>query len=262
MTLLTVFAGPSAAAVSNPGPSTGPPLLQIVRDVCGVIGVVKPTTVFGGISANRTMEEMLDLANEMAQRISYDTRDWTRLRRQQVYTGDGVTTAFNLPADFKRMMLTANVWASSDTGAPMRFIADPDEWLQRRAANFFSGPGEWTMMGGQMLIEPAIPAGATVRFAYLERNCISLASGGFGDRFQSDADSFVLDARLLKLGMIWQWKAHKGSPYAEDMGTYGDALANDSGADQPAPILIGGVPMSGLDVRIAYPWALPTGYVT
>ena len=25
--------------------------------------------------------------------------------------------------------------------------------------------------------------------------------------------------------MIWQWKAQKGSPYAEDMGTYGDALA-------------------------------------
>ena len=121
-----------------------------------------------------------------------------RLRRQQVYTGDGVTTAFNLPADFKRMLLTANVWASSDTGAPMRFIGDPDEWLQRRAANFFSGPGEWTMMGGQMLIEPPIPVGATARFAYLERNCIALASGGFGDRFQSDADSFVLDARLLK----------------------------------------------------------------
>ena len=34
----------------------------------------------------------------------------------------------------------------------------------------------------------------------------------------------AIDERLLKLGMIWQWKANKGSPYAEDMGTYSDAL--------------------------------------
>jgi hypothetical protein len=37
-----------------------------------------PTVVFSNITANRTMQEMLALANEMAQRIAYDTRDWTR----------------------------------------------------------------------------------------------------------------------------------------------------------------------------------------
>ena len=47
----------------------------------------------------------------------------------------------------------------------------------------------------------------------------------------------MLDERLLKLGMIWQWKAKKGSPYQEDLGTYGDALSrlarrhDSSGAD-------------------------------
>ena len=49
----------------------------------------------------------------------------------------------------------------------------------------------------------------------------------------ADGDSFVLDERLLKLGMIWQWKANKGSPYAEDMATYGDALVVHGGARQP-----------------------------
>jgi hypothetical protein len=33
--------------------------------------------------------------------------------------------------------------------------------------------------------------------------------------------------------------ANKGSPYAEPMGTYSDALANAMGHDQPAPIIIG-----------------------
>jgi hypothetical protein len=33
----------------------------------------------------RTMQEMLALANEMAQRIAYDLRDWTRLKKVQVF---------------------------------------------------------------------------------------------------------------------------------------------------------------------------------
>jgi hypothetical protein len=39
--------------------------------------------------------------------------------------------------------------------------------------------------------------------------------------------------------MIWQWKAQKGSAYAEDMGTYGDALTYAMGHDSPAPIIVG-----------------------
>jgi DNA-binding IclR family transcriptional regulator len=53
-------------------------LLSVVKDVCAVVGVLVPTSVFSNITTNRTMQEMLALANEMAQRIAYDTRDWTR----------------------------------------------------------------------------------------------------------------------------------------------------------------------------------------
>jgi hypothetical protein len=65
-----------------------------------------------------------------------------------------------------------------------------------------------------------------------------LSGGGYGDQFTNDGDVFRIDERLLKLGMIWQWKANKGSPYAEDMGTYSDALVNIAGADTPAPIIV------------------------
>ena len=68
---------------------------------------------------------------------------------------------------------------------------------------------------------------------------------------------YRLDSRLLELGMIWQWKAHKGSPYAEDMGTWGDTLAMVSGADSPSPIIIGRQSISA-NARVAYPWPVPT----
>lgn len=287
-------------------------LLSVVKDVCAAVGVQVPTSVFTNIAGNRTMTEMLSNANEMAQRIAYDERDWTRMRKTATFTGDCVSMAFNLPPDYKRMLLTSNVWRSTQTLYPMRFIPDTDEWLNRRNRNYYDAAGEWTMLGGQMLIAPVMDAGlpswlnnttytvntiavdtadhslwrvnvahtsaiagtfaadrvanptfwlssphTTAYFPYLNKNCISLASGGTGDTFQSDGDSFPLDERVLKLGMIWQWKAQKGSPYSEDLGTYDTALSYLERNDSPAPIIVGRVTRS-FAARTAYPFPVPT----
>jgi hypothetical protein len=212
-----------------------------------------PTSVFTNINTNRTMFEMLANANEMAQRIAGDLRDWTMMRTSVTFTGDGVTTAFNLPANYRRMLKTSHVWRSSDTIQPMRFFPDTDEWMQRRAANDTNSGGEWTIYGGQIHIIPVMGVDQTARFTYLDRNPVALASGGFGERFMDDADSFRLDERALKLGMVFNWKQLKGSPYAEDMGTYSDCMANLMGPDSPAPILIDRQALSA-NVRVASGW--------
>jgi hypothetical protein len=243
-------------------------LLSVVKDVCATVGVAMPQAVIPATGNDRTMQEMLSLANEMAQRIASDQREWTQLKATCTFIGDGITTAWDLPADFGRMLLATNVWRSTSTQSPMRFIADTDEWLNRRAADGDDNAwGEWTLIGGQMHIWPplsalvpavpavpedigppyvppqaeipAIPAGYAY-FAYLQKNCIALGvpGGGFSDTFVNDTDTFILGERLLRLGMIWQWKAQKGSSYAEEMATYTDALNVRSGSDSPAPILI------------------------
>jgi hypothetical protein len=236
-------------------------LLSVVRDVCAAVGVLMPNAVLSNIAANRTMQEMLALANEMAQRIAFDTRDWTRLKSYAVYAGNGVDTSFPLPSDYKRMLLTGNVWlGETSTGvvagasqAPLRFIPDTDEWMHRRASETVAGgPGEWTLLGGNIVISPPIADGAVAWFPFLQKNCIALDSGGYSDAFQQDADTFLLDERLLKLGMIWQWKSNKGNAYAEDMGTYQDALNSIAGRDSPAPIMIGYAPISTY-ARVAPP---------
>lgn len=252
-------------------------LLSVVQGVCATVGVQVPTSVFTNITYNRTMTEMLELATEMAQRIAGDTRDWTRLRTTQTYTGDGAwvppplpgqppdptavfqgTTAFDLPANFKRMLLTANVWRSTSQLTPMTFVPDTDEWLNRRSRNFYNSFGEWTLLNNQIHIQPVMGAGVSAYFPYLDKNCITFASGGVGERFMADADSFLLGDRLLKLGMIWQWKAQKGSPYSEDLSNYGDALTYAMGHDSPGPIIIGRRPISA-NARVAYPFGpVPT----
>jgi hypothetical protein len=232
-------------------------LLTVVKDVCAVVGIPIPQAVLSNITANRTMQEMLSLANEMANRIAYDNRDWSVLKLFNTFTGDGTKTSFPLPANYKRMLLTTNVWRSTSALCPMNFISDTDEWLQRRMLNYTYPFGEWTLLGNQMLLWPAMGPAVTATFSYLDGNCITLASGGVGNTFAADTDSFRLDERLLKLGMIWQWKANKGSPYAEDMANYSDALAMVQGHDKPSPIMVGRRPMPG-GVRAAYPWPVPT----
>jgi hypothetical protein len=284
-----------------------------------VVGVEQPTSVFSNLSSNRTMAEMLALANEMAQRIAYDTRDWTVLVKLGKFSGDGVSDSFTLPADYRRMLLNSNVWRSNNTQTPMRFIPDADEWLWRRNAKYADSQGEWTLRGNKMFIIPVL-AGTTLnpadypgwqnshlynvigeivrddsnsslwkvqfthtsavapttfqqdrnanptywtqvlpttleeaQFNYLQRNCVQLASSGDSDSFIADGDTFVPDERLLKLAMIWQWKANKGSPYAEDMANYATALDVTAGSDKPAPIIIGRTSISA-NARLAYPW--------
>jgi len=231
-------------------------LLSVVRDVCAVVGVTIPQSVFSNITGNRTMQEMLSLANEMAARIAYDSRDWTTLKQTTTYVGDGLKTAFDLPANYKRMLLTANVWRSTSTLVPMAFVPDTDVWLNHRLRNFTGSYGEWTLLGGQLHIYPVMPVGQSSYFAYLDKNCVSLAGGGVGSAFLSDGDNFRLDERLLKLGMIWQWKASKGGAYAEDLGTFGDAMAVAMGHDSPGPIIIDRRILSS-DARTAYPGAMP-----
>jgi hypothetical protein len=237
-------------------------LLTVVNDVCAVVGVQIEPTVFGAINANRTMQEMLALANEMAQRISGDLRDWTMLKKSATLLGNGVTEAFNLPPDYRRILTAGNLWLSTSTLQPARFVPDTDEWLQRRTANNTNSWGEWTIYGGQVHIWPIMGVNASARFSYLDKNAVESrdTAGSFlqnVERFTADTDTFRLPERLLKLGMIWQWKAQKGSPYSEDLGTYQDAMTMAMGSDSPAPILIGRTPISA-NAMVAYPWTVPT----
>jgi hypothetical protein len=230
-------------------------LLSVIKDVCLVVGVQQPTSVFASIGGNRTMQEMAGLATEMAQRAAYEGgKDWTILKKLATLTGDGVKTAFDLPADYSRMLLTSDLWRSTSTQVPMTYIVDTNEWVRRRSQPWVNAWGEWTMLGGQIVIEPAMAAGVSATFGYLNKNCIALASGGYGDTFMADTDSFVLGDRVLKLGMIWQWKANKGSPYAEDLATYNDALNVAMGSEKSAPIILGRKPISA---TTAYPWPVP-----
>lgn len=226
-------------------------ILDVIQDACTVIGLTVPTAVFS--QSDRELVELKSLANEMAQRIAFDGRDWTKLKVLGTLTGDGTAQSFDLPGDYKRMLKKAALWPSASPYAPFTHYPDSDQWLGITVQNFQNLVGAWTMIGEQVLIKPAIPNLATAQFYYLTNKIIRDKDGVAKVSFTADDDVFRLDERVLKLGMIWQWKANKGRAYAEDMATYEDALAVSAGADKGSNILAVGRRRSSIDANIAYP---------
>lgn len=230
-------------------------ILAVIQDACTVIGLDVPDAVMA--STEREHVELRALANTMAKRIAHQTRDWTLLKQLATLTGDGVAESFPMPADYKRMLKKASIWPSNTPMTPLTHYPDTDAWLQIDVQNFTPVCGAWTLIGDRLHIKPVLAAGVTAKFFYLSK--LIITPNGGGDpvaEFSNDGDTFRLDEEVLKLGIIWQWKANKGRPYAEDMANYEDALANVAGADKGSNILTVGRGRLPYGAEHAYPMSV------
>lgn len=229
-------------------------VLSAISQACASLGLSIPTAVFASVV--REHQELATIANEMAQEIAFDGHEWSRLKTLATLTGNGVATTFDFPSDYQRMLKSARLWPSATPSAPLCHSSDTDQWLGDTAYSNGWLTNSWTIIGDQIHIRPIVPNAATVQFYYLTRNYAKTAAGVAKASFSLDTDTFRLDERVLKLGIIWRWKASKGLPYAEEMQTYetalGVAVANDKGSN----IIREGRPRWSGDVSIAYPWVL------
>lgn len=203
-------------------------LLTAVQSAAVVVIGKAPTAVFS--STDQIAVEMRNLANDVAIDIAR-SHDWRDLTEIATFTGDGVTDAFPKPADYDRMV------QSSSIGDPDRWlwgywpIATVNEWMRRGNAGWIS-PGGWIILSGQFRFHPS-PTG-DAEFPYISSYLVHAEDGTRKTAFDRDDDTFVLDERLLTLGLIWRYRAQKGLDYTEDLANYGLALserqAKDAGA--------------------------------
>jgi hypothetical protein len=227
-------------------------ILSVLQDVASFIGVTVPNEVFA--STVREHVELASMAQEMAERIA-SGHDWQKLSKVATITGDGSAEAFDLPSDYDRMLVKASVWSSSLETA-LSPITSLDKWLELDVQSFDFVINAWTIYAGQMNIKPALSTGATAKYFYQSDRIIAPATGANKVAFTADTDSFVLDERLLKLGVIWRWKEQKGQPYAECMADYEELKERLVVRDRGSRMMrIGRVRMPS-DVTTAYPQAI------
>ncbi len=227
-------------------------LLSVCQDVAKVIAIDVPSIVAS--STDRELVELLAVANTMAERIATG-HEWQVLSRIATITGDGATEDFDLPTDYDRMLTKSQLWSSSLETA-LTPITDLDRWLELDVQTFDFVINAWTIYGGQMHVKPALSTGVTAKYFYQSNLMVSPSSGANKDAFSADNDTFRLSEELLKLGMIWQWRANKGLSYAEDMVNYEQLLARLVARDKGSRMLrIGRVRLPS-DVTVAYPQAI------
>lgn len=216
----------------------------------------KPATFFS--STERFEQEIVDLANEVAKSIAQEN-DWQALIRTYTVNGDGVTKDFDLPDDYDRMLLDSDIYDATNWAWGYQRITRYDEWLWLQVRNFaIITPGYWTLFENQLKFLPAPADDAHGMFLYISNQIVKDQNGDPKTSFTTDNDAFVIDERLLTLGVIWRWKEQKKLDYGTDQANFDQLFSQLSGKDSGArPIR---TPSRRWPVgqrgRWAYPWPL------
>lgn len=225
-------------------------VLSSIQEASKLMGLSRPTAVYSSTEAFPV--EMSALANESAEAIAKG-HDWRLFTTLETITGDGTTTAHDLPDDYDRMTGQEGQVLSTRSRTPLTRIKSLNEWLDMEVNGFTGLVGAWIILGGQIHIKPALTASETAKY-YYQSNLIVEADGGTTKtRFDTDTDVFRLPERLLWLALIWRWRSLKTLEYAEDMRNAEIALAEEVSRDKGSRILISGRVRIPDDAELAYP---------
>lgn len=193
-------------------------VLSVVQSACTVLDLEQPTVLYS--STDRTWVEMGVLVNTCAQQI-LEEYEWQRLIKTHVVTGDGSATAFPLPDDYDRMVKDANLWGTEWTYYPAQQVQDFNYWLELQSYAVETWEPRWSLFGGNLNIMPILSAGNTLTFGYISN---AIVNNGAASVFAADTDTFVLDERLLRLSIIWNWKKAKGFDFQVEAAEYAEAM--------------------------------------
>lgn len=227
-------------------------ILSVCQEASVVLSQDNPSSLFS--NTDKFAQEMRVLAYEAARDIA-TACDWQTLTTLQTMTGDGTKTAFDLPSNYDRMPIKARVM-TSQFAEPLIMASDLDEWLELQLFAFTAFPGYYIILGGQMQFMPALSSGIAAKFFYQRNTIVKGQDGTLKTAFTADDDTFILPERLLKLSLIWRWRAQKRYEYAEDMSNYEIALSEEATKDKGSRVIAKGGRYLPRNVRLAYPWSL------
>lgn len=216
------------------------------------------TTLFS--TTDQFAQELRLTANKAARAIQ-KAHDWRALTTLNTITGDGTSLGFDLPADYDRMPVKADLFYNSTAGRLTR-ARDLDQWLDMQVRNQSAIIGCWVLLGGQVQIFPVQIDGQVIKHYYQSKYVVTAADPVANkEKFTLDTDTFRLSERLLTLDIIWRWRAMKRLEYAEDMQNFQIALNEEAGRDKGSRILTIGRVRLPSGTNIAYPFAIGGGSV-
>lgn len=211
----------------------------------------KPTVFFG---ASGVFEiELADLVNEVAQVIA-ESYDWQAITKVAKISGDGSTTEFDLPQDYGRQPLVAEIQDTQPYLFGYDHLTDINEFLFRQAQDGDAQPGCWILYGGSLKFEPA-PTGAA-QYPYISSHWARDSSGAAKGAFSADTDNFLLPERLLTLALVWRWREQKKLDFTGDQEAFSEALEKYAAKDKGSRVIRSSTRRVFPGTHVAWPWQL------
>lgn len=207
-------------------------VLEIVRSVCGIIGLPQPSSLTGTTDLQVIqLRELLNTEGEELEKRS--SVGWEALIAEATFTTvateDQGALSTIITGNY-RYIVNETIWNRTD-GTPIYGPRSPRVWQGYKAVNFAGPYPEYRIRGGHLLLLPVPTAGQTCAFEYASRNWLQTSGGSPLSTIASDTDVPLLDSSLLKKGLEWRWRRAKGLDYSQEFDDYergvADALARD-----------------------------------
>ncbi len=206
-------------------------LLTIVQAAARECGLAPPSSVVS--NTDQTAVRMFALVNEAGVELAR-RHNWTILTKEKTFsTTAAEVQAGAIPGDFDRFVdeTLYNRSRSRSLVGPL----SPQEWQQQKALTTSVLMDKFRIRGTDLLMMPAPPAGDTIAFEYVSAYWVDTDADRIGDQaaFTADAQTALLDERMLTSDIVWRYRRSVGLNYAEDFrtaqATILDRIARDGG---------------------------------
>lgn len=207
-------------------------LLELVQQAVGEISsdIAVPSSVVG--SSDQTVLQMFRLANRVGQDL-VRAYPWRRLVTEYTFPTVSGTAAYDLPADFDRMVPDTHYDRTNDW--QNRGPTSSQEWQWLNTGLSTVTQLRWRLYLNQIKFYSTPTAAYTMAYEYVSKNWV-IATGGTTptkSAFSVDSDTCVFADDLMTLGLKFQWYRAKGLDYEEARTEYRDALSACKAQDMP-----------------------------
>lgn len=213
---------------------------QIIDRAHAELGL--PSSTVGSSLQGQTTGQMLNLINALGDDC-VKIHDWQFLQFQQEYTGDGVQSEFDLPADYGRVV-NQTVWAANDK----RMLYGPlnaQQWGWTQYGIVSTGIYyRYRILHNKFVVFPTPPNGAKFAFTYISKNWVidGLVPTTFKDTVEIGEDTPMFDRGLMIAAAkkrLWDIKGFDTTTLSAE---FRHLLEAETGQNQGAPTLYLGKP--------------------
>ena len=189
-------------------------VLVLVQDSADELSLARPTDISDTTDDNTAQKLVRHLTRTC--RLLAASYDWTRLRREKTLVTTATETQTGaMPSDFARF-IQGTMW-NRTTRTIVNGPLPPDDWQTRKAILVNGSFSNFCIRGTSFLMTPVPPAGQTIAYEYMTKNCGVTASGLTElTSFTADDDQTFFDDELMILGTVWRYRKAEGLDYSEE----------------------------------------------